>query len=236
MRSLKESIDGPGGSRYFLDAIQTECQREALVHEARARRNRWYAFFSKHYLNLFTLGLLVMGGYWFVCIQSQRLELLANNPEKFTSGETVTIENVIDGDELRISNEKGHSRIRLLGIKSFDQSARERLLSQYGKVAVDYLGDVALTKEATLHVSPKGVDDEGRLLGTLILNDSGDDLAQLMVSEGMTLVYVKYPFEKMDQYLVSQEEARVDQVGFWENRRVAARAQSLMNLWKQEQQ
>jgi len=229
-------LDAKEQSTRHLPIVDDECQREALVHEARARRNRWYAFFSKHYMNLFTLGLLVMGAYWFVCIEARRLDLLANNPEKFTSGETVTIENVIDGDELRISNDKGHSRIRLLGIKSFDQSARERLLSQYGKVAVDYLADIALTKEATLKVSPKGVDDEGRLLGSLILTESSEDLAQLMVSEGMTLVYVKYPFEKMDQYLASQEKARVDEIGFWENRRVAARAQSLMNLWKQEQQ
>lgn len=218
------------------EILDDQCLRNARVHEARARRNRWFAFFSKHYLNLFTAGLFVMGIYWFICIESQRLELLANNPELFTSGETVTIENIIDGDELRIRNDKGHSRIRLLGIKSFDPSTRERLLSQYGKVAVDYLSDVALTKKATLKVAPKGVDDEGRLLGSLILADSNDDLAQLMVSEGMTLVYVKYPFEKMDDYLVSQEEARTHEVGFWENRRVAARAQSLMNLWKQEQQ
>ena len=216
--------------------VEDECTRNARIHEARAKRNRWFAFFSKHYLNLFTIALFAMGTYWFACIQMKRVELLANNPELFTSGETVIIENVIDGDELRISNGKGHSRIRLLGIKSFDPSARERLLSQYGKVAVDYLADVGLTKEATLKVSPKGVDDEGRLLGSLILTESGDDLAQLMVGEGMTLVYVKYPFENMDQYLVSQEEARTHEVGFWENRRVAARAQSLMNLWKQEQE
>jgi endonuclease YncB( thermonuclease family) len=193
------------------------------------------SFIARNYLNLFSVGLLLVALFYFVQIQQLRYATLSNNPELFTDFEIVTITRVIDGDEVRIRNSKGSTRVRILGIKSFDSTERDLMLADYGKIAADFLEDEAVGKEAQIKLSEKRVDDDGRLLATLFLGeDRNQDLAEKMIGGGLTLVYTKFPFPAMDEYLKAQDAAKSESVGLWQNQRVSARAESMLDLWNQE--
>ena len=207
--------------------------RDELSRRARMRR-RIRAFLAKSYMNIISLVLLTLSAFFFLHVQKDREATLANHPELFADNDLVTVIKVIDGDEVRIQNASGSTRLRLLGIQSFDASAKDLLLAEYGKIAVDYLEAEAVSKTAKLRIAPKAIDDEGRLLGSLILKDSGDDLAERMVENGITLVYEKYPFAQMESFLDSQQAAKNEKVGLWMSDRVRVRAESMSRLWRKE--
>ena len=221
---------------------------EGLVGKIKERRrgarfHLLYSFWSKHYLLLVAGALLACSLYFFIHIQMIRWTMLANHPDLFESGDRVEITKVIDGDELRITNSLGSSRIRILGIKSFDPTARDLILSEYGKTCVDFLETHIVGRQAELIVSPKKLDDRGRLLGTLFVEEktagedgqaSRYDLGEELVRQGLALVYTEFPFESMEKYLQSQSSAESEQLGFWANRRVAERARGLQRVWTQE--
>lgn len=190
---------------------------------------------SRNYLNVSSACLLALASFYFVQVQQQRYATLSNHPERFADGDTVTVSRVIDGDEIRIQKSDVSTRVRILGIKSFDSTERDFMLMEYGKVAVDYLSEEVLNKEVQIKVAEKGVDDEGRLLATILFGENKQkDLAETMVANGLTLVYTKYPFPKMDQYLESQNSAKASNEGLWQNQRVSARAESMLKLWSAE--
>ena len=161
--------------------------------------------------------------------------MLSNHPERFSDGDLVTVSRVIDGDEIRIQKSDVSTRVRILGIKSFDSTQRDFLLTEYGKVAVDFLSEEVLDEEVQIKIAEKQVDDEGRLLATIFFgNNKQKDLANTMVANGLTLVYTKYSFPREKQYLASQDKAKSDKQGLWQNQGVSARAESMMKLWSAE--
>ena len=101
---------------------------EMPTRQVRVWHNRIYSFFSKHHLNLVTAALLVCSLFFFASIQPVRHRALSSNPELFQDEQIVKITRVIDGDEVRIENAVGSTRMRLLGIKSFDATGRDLLL------------------------------------------------------------------------------------------------------------
>ena len=221
---------------------------EGLIEKIKARRHGSYAhlaysYWSKHYLLLITGAFLFCSIYFFVHIQLIRWNTLADHPQLFQSGDIVEITKVIDGDELQITNALGNSRIRILGIKSFDPSARDMMLSEYGKTCVDFLETHVVTRKAKLVISSKKLDDRGRLLGRLLIEEktAGEegqtaryDLGNELVRQGLSLVYTQYPFEEMPNYLSSQKSAEAEELGIWANQRVSKHAHNLQNLWTQE--
>ncbi len=192
-------------------------------------------FVARNYLNIFSVGLLLAALFYFVQVQLIRHETLSNNPELFTDGEVVTVTRVIDGDEVRIRNSSGSTRLRILGIQSFDATERDLMLAEYGKVAVDFLEEEAVGRELIVKLADKKVDDEGRLLGSLFMGQNKDvDVAEAMLSNGVTLVFTRYSFPSMEQYLKVQDKAKSENLGLWQSQRVSARAESMLNLWDQE--
>ena len=190
---------------------------------------------SRNYLNISSVCLLALACFYFVQVQRQRNAMLSNHPERFSDGDLVTVSRVIDGDEIRIQKADVSTRVRILGIKSFDSTQRDFLLTEYGKVAVDFLSQEVLNQEVKIKIAAKRIDDEGRLLATIFFGENKQqDLADVMVAEGLTLVYTKYPFPQMTHYLASQDKAKSEKQGLWQNQGVSARADSMLKLWSSE--
>lgn len=199
------------------------------------RFRRVWSFFARNYLNVFSTCLLLVAVIYFVQIQQIRDATLSNHPELFSDGERVTVTRAIDGDEIRIRNSRGSTLVRILGIKSFEASERDLMLAEYGKVAVDFLESEVVGQDVQIQLVEKRVDEEGRLLATILRGENYDqDIGKSMVENGLTLVFTKHPFPKMDEYLKSQDAARAEPLGFWQSQRVAARAESMLEMWNQE--
>jgi len=201
-----------------------------------SKRVRWSkVFVARNYLNLFSAALSIAALFFFVQVQQLRIATLSSYPELFSDGDLAVVTRVIDGDEVRIRNSQGSTRVRILGIKSFDSTERDLMLAEYGKVAVDYLEAEAVGQEILVRLTEKKVDDKGRLLATLYKGKLHDqDLAKSMLANGTTLVFTKYPFASMDEYLQVQNIAKAEKLGLWQNERVTARSESMLNLWDLE--
>jgi endonuclease YncB( thermonuclease family) len=230
-------------SRYHLDSLSARYlfKRSLMVEVVKSAKprsknaRRVTNFIARNYLNLFSACLLLTALFYFVQVQQLRVATLSNNPELFSDGDIAVVTRVIDGDEVRIHNSRGSTLVRILGIKSFDATERDLMLAEYGKVAVDYLEEEAVGKEVLVKLGEIKVDDEGRLLATLLLGSQHDqDVAESMLANGVTLVFTKFSFPAMDEYLKIQEVAKSEKLGLWQNQRVSARSESMLNLWNQE--
>ncbi len=202
-------------------------------------RSMLLCFWAKHNITIITLCLLSVSIYYYIGVQRMLERINSSNPDSFVSGNIVTIAGIIDGDELLIENQEGiPTRLRLLGIKSFSPTLSDPLLSEYGKICFEYLKTKATDQKARLQIAPEVLDGEGRLLGTLFLEDHQGthtvDLALDLVDNGYTLVHTRYDFTKMADYLAVQQGAKTSYHGFWSNEIVSTRALSLLKLWEEE--
>lgn len=210
-----------------------------MAREVPATRHKLVCAFYRYHLSLVTLLLFSAGSFFLVGALRFKSAIGASAPERFATDDTVQTVDVIDGDELLIANSDGAKTVlRLIGIQSFDPTVSDPTLSQYGRICFNYLKGLTLDQDARLEISEKGIDDEGRLLGTLYL-DGGDgkwtvDVAGDLIEKGYTLVYTKYDFEKMDQYLGIQSTAKDQKAGLWSDPKIASRAESMINMWTRE--
>ena len=196
-------------------------------------------FLEKHNITIVTLILLSASVFYLIGAQRKMSLIHSSNPEAFSDGEIVVISGVVDGDEVLIENDKGiTTRFRVLGIKSFSSTVSDPALSEYGKICFQYLKTKATEQKARLSLADNAVDGEGRLLGTLFLLDSKGqysvDVGLDLISKGYSLVYTRYDFDRIQQYLDVQKKAQQDGAGFWSNAMIAARSISLLKMWEEE--
>ncbi len=207
--------------------------------KAKVLKNAMLSFWGKYNISVITAGLLACSVFYFIGARQLRAFSSADNPELFATGDTVNIQQIIDGDELLLANDDDvTTKLRLLGINSFSAKVSDPLLSEYGKICFDYLKATVAGKNVRLVVDEKVLDNKGRLLGTVYLADSEGkytvDLALELVKKGYTLVYTRFDFKDMDTYLEAQKRARDANAGFWSNERIAARASAMLLLWEEE--
>jgi len=200
--------------------------------------SRIYSFILNYNIGILACLILAASVNYYVNAERIRAITKPNNPDAFADGDIVLIKAAIDGDELLIEKGGVQTNLRILGIKSFNPSLSDPLLSEYGQVCFQYLQTNIKNKKARLKISDKGVGDEGRLLGTIFTNDlSGEysiDLGKDLISKGYSMVYTRYDFELMPEYLQAEEKAKAANAGFWSNEKITARAESMKKLWEEE--
>lgn len=208
-------------------------------NKAKLPQSKLVSFLGKHNIRILTFLLVIASAYFFTGAQKIRSITSASNPELFSNGDIVNIIEVIDGDEVLIGDGKGgNTLVRLLGIQSFSSTVSDPLLSGYGQICFQYLKTRTMEQKAKIEISSKRLDNEGRLLGTLFLLDTQNtytvDLALELVEKGYTLVYTKYDFANMNDYLQIQNQAKQQNAGFWSDERIQEKALSLQVLWDEE--
>mgnify|MGYP001553104612 FL=1 len=208
------------------------------------RKGSFRHFLLQNAISLITLVLFTASAFFTVQVVLMRQQLRYSDPSLFQNGDIVQVFKVVDGDEVRIAvsdaadPETSSTVVRLLGIKSFDATVSDPMLSEYGKICFDYLKSCAEGKLARLEIPEKRLGDKGRLLGTLFLEDETGaytlDLCSELIARGYTLVYTRYDFERMQTYLEIQNRAKQDHSGFWGNPRIASKAEALNMIWMEE--
>ncbi|WP_162847195.1 thermonuclease family protein [Mucilaginibacter gracilis] len=121
-------------------------------------------------------------------------------------GQKTTVTRVIDGDTFVI--ESGE-RVRMVGINAPEIS------DLYGQEAKQHLQQLIEGKEIELlpdHLS-KNHDRYSRMLRYAVLN--GVDIDKQMLLDGFAVAYLKFKFDKPDEYKQAQIDAQNNSAGMW---------------------
>ena len=116
---------------------------------------------------------------------------------------------VIDGDTFE--TESGE-KVRLIGINAPEIS------DIFGQEAKQHLSDLIDGKTIDLYTDniSKDRDRYSRLLRYVIIDDT--DINKQMISDGFAFAYLKYHFEKSNDYRQAQLTAIEDNKGLWGNK------------------
>ncbi|SFQ12832.1 micrococcal nuclease [Parafilimonas terrae] len=128
-------------------------------------------------------------------------------------GTTTKVTRVIDGDTFE--TETGE-KVRLVGINApeirdiFGEEAKQHLISLIENKTVDLEAD---------HISSDR-DRYGRLLRYVILNNT--DINKQMVLDGYAFAYLKYHFDKEEEYKQAELFSKQENKGIWNNQQSEA--------------
>jgi endonuclease YncB( thermonuclease family) len=154
------------------------------------------------------------------------------------SGEVVTLHRVIDGDEVSLTKSDGKTFVlRLIGIKCFDPRVTEAGIGAAGQNCVSGLEQMVSDETVQLVVDYEGElarDDNDRVLAYLRAGDR--DVGQALVSRGLGMAFVRYPFAREEAYLAEQVAAKNEGRGLWSNPKASQRADALYSSWMKERE
>jgi endonuclease YncB( thermonuclease family) len=135
-------------------------------------------------------------------------------------GRSFTVARVVDGDTLDVDVPDGkhaHTRIRLWGIDTPEMNVGKPELGPqpWAVEATDRARALADGKRVTLELQSHEIRDRyGRLLAYVRLPD-GTYLNEQLVLAGLARADRRFPHERMDRYLLLEEQARRDGIGLW---------------------
>ena len=175
--------------------------------------------------------VLLLAASLFYGLNVEKMRRSASTAGKVNSGDIVTLQRIIDGDTVMVTQEgQQPATIRILGIKSFEAGIEKDIVAGYGQAAIDTINRLMANQpvRVLLHSTPK--DRYGRYIANLYVGDQ--DVGLRLVKDGLALVYVVYPFPAMSLYLQEQESARAGRRGLWANDEVSSRAFALIREWQ----
>lgn len=122
---------------------------------------------------------------------------------------------VTDGDTIKADISGTTYAVRLIGIDTPETVHPTKPVECFGKEASAYLTSLVNGQLVTLERDSIGDNEDkyDRLLRYIELN--GEDINGKMVKDGYAYAYTTYPFERSDQYVSYQTEARNNKVGLW---------------------
>lgn len=197
-------------------------------------------FFKNYLLELLSVLMISIALFFFVNVQSFKSSLKKTTPEAFKNNEIVKIIKIIDGDEVLVESREGAKTIiRLLGIKSFDHSVSDPATLEYGKICFNFLKEQMLNKQVKIELPSKRIIDKKRcLIAYLFLKDKNEffsvDIGKLLVEKGLSIVYNKYDFGKMKEYLDIEAISSQKNIGLWGNKNTRSRVELFKKIWLEE--
>jgi micrococcal nuclease len=118
---------------------------------------------------------------------------------------------VVDGDTLKLSDGR---TVRLIGVDTPETVHPTKPVQYFGKEASAFTKRLAEGKTVTLEYDQQKIDKYGRTLAYVYLPD-GQMLNAEIVKQGFGFAYVKYPFQRMEEFRSYEREAREASMGLW---------------------
>jgi len=203
---------------------------------------RFKIYFIRNVLVIASAVLFSLAIFFYVKAEGAREEYFLKrgiliNENKFETGDTVTILEAVDGDEVVIRrDEDNQSTLRILGVKSFKRSYQSHKLHRFGQKSFEYLESLKGKKAVITLNDVKPVDSRGRLLGYLDLENANGtiDAGAHMIQQGWSAVYTAYPFSREQEYTRLQKSATDDVKGLWIEPELSKQVQTLQAFWLEE--
>lgn len=123
---------------------------------------------------------------------------------------------VVDGDTIVVSFGNAQERIRLIGVDTPETHHPNKAVQCFGQAASNFLDNLLAGADVRLEADPTNTnrDRYDRLL-RYVFTDDGELVNQRIVEEGYGFAYVAFPFQRKEQFVASQERARLSGAGLW---------------------
>lgn len=184
---------------------------------------------------LWTLFGVFLGAALYFTISVEMFKSRLNNSSEninFSSGQKVTVSKIIDGDEISVKMNNSQFVVRILGISSYEPAVNDPVMENIARDAMRYLEKEILNNEIELVFEKFQKDKDNRVLSYVYYK--GADVGLYMIGNGLSIVYTRYPFPRIDEYLQSEKKAIRTKRGLWGVPSAAKRSIMLKNLWKRE--
>jgi micrococcal nuclease len=130
--------------------------------------------------------------------------------------ETGTVEEVVDGDTLRVRIAGTTSTVRLIGLDAPERSHPSKSKEFLADEAAGFLSSLCAGKTVRLEPGSEESDGYGRLLRYVFLPPpDGRLLNEEMVRQGYARVLRRYPFSREAAFAAAEEQARREGKGIW---------------------
>ena len=190
---------------------------------------------AKSPLTMVSIILLACSTYFFFGAQKIIAERATTALKYFKDGTRVILLGPQDGDELEIRDADGRKAIvRLQGIKTFSQSAKESRNDGFANGAMKYMATYE-GKMATIRV--KGKPTKGRKLIIAYVDLDGPkegqsiDLGLKLIEQGFSVVHTRFPAAREGEYLNAEKMVRDQKKGLWANEDMKRRVTEAKVAW-----
>ncbi len=141
----------------------------------------------------------------FLCSISLLIHCKNTNQERFV------VTRVIDGDTYVLDDKRS---IRLIGIDTPEKNHPTKPLEFFAEEATNYSKSLVEGKTVFLEYDNEKLDKYGRTLAYIYLED-GTLINKKLIEEGYAYAYVRFPFQKMDEFVAAEKNAIRSLKGLW---------------------
>ena len=137
-----------------------------------------------------------------------------------SAAETGVVEEVVDGDTLRVRTAGSGEAVtvRLIGTDSPERSHPSLGKEFFSDEAASHLASLCLRKTVRLEKDAEDTDKYDRLLRYVFLvPPDGRLLNEEMLRAGMARAYTRFPFSRKDAFLAAEGRARREGKGLWKD-------------------
>lgn len=129
-----------------------------------------------------------------------------------------SINHFVDGDTIAV-NMNGHTEsVRMIGVDTPETHKPHTPVQCYGPAAAAFTKNIIGTQKVRLQADPtnQNRDRYGRLLRYVYLPD-GRLVEKELISGGYGFAYTSFPFQKKDEFVAAEEQAKAASKGLWGN-------------------
>ncbi len=137
-----------------------------------------------------------------------------------SASETGVVEEVVDGDTLRVRTAGSEEAVtvRLIGIDAPERSHPSLVKEFYSDEAASHLASLCSGITVRMEKDAEETDKYDRLLRYVFLPPpDGRLLNEEMLRAGMARAYTRFPFERKDAFLAAERRARREGKGLWKD-------------------
>ena len=142
------------------------------------------------------------------------------HPVAASASETGVVEEVVDGDTLRVrtAGSGEAATVRLIGTDAPERSHPSLGKEFFSDEAASHLASLCRGKTVRMEKDAEETDRYDRLLRYVFLPPpDGRLLNEEMIRAGMARAYTRFPFERKGAFLAAEERARREGKGIWKD-------------------
>ena len=170
-------------------------------------------FFSKSKRAFLSILVVLISLYF--GLNQQQLDSLLSFVDPAQAGYSQVVA-VVDGDTIEVLSGNQREKVRFIGLDTPETHHPDKAVQCYGEAASAHLKKLIGTESVRLEADPTNSnrDRYGRLLRYVYLED-GTLLNQQMIEDGYGFAYTLFPFEKLEDFKISQTSAQSAERGLW---------------------